>query len=159
MTDRDLLIAYVRDCSDEAFSELVRRHVDMVHSAAIRQTGNYEQARDVTQSVFLILARKASTLRPEIFVAGWLYRTARFVALEAIRSERRRKLREQTMMQPIETEPEDPEEIWKQVSPALEEVMEKLRDADRDAIMLRFFKGLNFREVGAQLGIPEDAAK
>ena len=84
--DRKLLTAYARDGSEEAFATLTRRYLDLVSSAALRQLGNSDQARDVAQAVFLLLARKAKSLDPGTILAGWLYRTARFVSMEALRA-------------------------------------------------------------------------
>src|SRR5688572_33486219 len=95
--DSELLAEYARHGSEAAFVALVKRYVDLVYSAAWRQVGDREQARDVTQAVFVILARKAGSLGANIILSGWLYRTARFVALEAVRAEKRRKARESTM--------------------------------------------------------------
>jgi RNA polymerase sigma factor (sigma-70 family) len=156
--DRELLRAYVRDGSEEAFATLARRYLDLVYSSAMRQLNDADQARDVAQAVFLLLARKAASLGPETVLAGWLYRTARFVSLEALRAEKRRRLREEKMASALHDEISS-EELWAQVSPHLDEAMAEIPEADRNSIVLRYFEDLPVREVGAKLGLSEEAAK
>jgi RNA polymerase sigma factor (sigma-70 family) len=160
MEDRELLTAYVRDRSEEAFATLVSRYLDLVHSAALRQSGNSAQAQDVTQSVFLILARKAASLGPGTILSAWLYRTARFVSLEAIRAETRRKLREESMAElSANMDGSAVEENWNRVAPQLDHAMDQLSEPDRAAILLRFFQDRSLREVAAGMGVSEEAAK
>src|SRR5664279_1906712 len=96
MHDRELLEAYARDRSEAAFGQLVRRHLAWVYSVALRHLGNRALAEDVAQSVFVLLARKAGSLRSGVLLGGWLFRTTRFVSNRALRAERRRKSREET---------------------------------------------------------------
>ncbi|HEX7859122.1 MAG TPA: sigma-70 family RNA polymerase sigma factor [Verrucomicrobiae bacterium] len=156
--DGELLEAYVREANEAAFESLVNRYLNLVYSAACRQTGDREQARDVTQAVFAILARKAGSLSSKTILSGWLYRTAHFVALEALRAAKRRKLREASMIQQTECE-EKPQEVWEKVWPKLDAAMEQMNDTDRNAILLRFFQGKSYGEVAVALGVNETAAK
>jgi RNA polymerase sigma factor (sigma-70 family) len=157
MTDRELLDQLRRDRSEAAFTELVRRHIDLVHSAALRQLGDADAARDLTQQVFIELARQAGRLRPEIILTGWLYRTTRHLCLETLRRDRRRREREHTaaaqLMNDATANP------WEQVAPALEPAMDELGETDRQAILLRYFENRSLREVGTALGLGEDAAQ
>src|SRR5215831_6855452 len=93
--DMALVRAYVAEQSEAAFSTIVSRHVGLVHSAALRQLGDAHLAQDVTQAVFVILARKASTLNPDTVLSGWLYRTTRFACADVLKRENRRQRREQ----------------------------------------------------------------
>src|SRR5947209_2439883 len=95
--DRQLLQQYARQRSESAFGELVARHIDLVYSAALRVVGGDTQlAQDVTQVVFINLASKASDLPQDVLLAGWLHRHTCYTAAKAVRTERRRKVREKT---------------------------------------------------------------
>jgi RNA polymerase sigma factor (sigma-70 family) len=156
--DLALLREYARRNSETAFAALVSRHINLVHSVALRQVRDPHLARDITQAVFVILARKADSIGPQIILSGWLCRTARYVSANALTIQRRRQCREQEAhMQSILNEPEP--EDWRQIAPLLDAAMERLGQKDHDAIVLRFFEGRNFREVGVALGASEDAAK
>jgi len=161
MDDRDLLAAYVRDRSEAAFGELVRRHLAWVYSVALRHLGNPVLAEDVAQSVFVLLARKAGSLRSGILLGGWLFQTTRFVANRALRAERRRKSREETAasMIPSTTLPDENETVWKQLEPYLDQAVAALSEVDRQAILLRFYEKRPLLEVGRRLGLSEEAAK
>src|SRR5215510_1101597 len=93
--DLELLQEYARQGSERAFETLVRRHAGLVHSAALRQVRDPDLAEEITQTVFILLARKADSLGPNTIVPGWLYRTTRYVAAAALRVQRRRERREQ----------------------------------------------------------------
>src|SRR6266536_257153 len=157
-TDAQLLREYARNGSEMAFGELVSRHADLVYSAALRQVLEPDLARDVAQSVFADLARKAKSLSSQVVLAGWLYRSTRFAALTFLRQERRRQNRERQAMQlldsPCESSPD-----WDCIRPVLDEAMASLGDADRDALVLRFFKNEDLQVVGIALGTSADAAQ
>jgi len=153
--DMDLVREYARDHSEPAFAGLVQRHINLVYSVALRCTGNSEDARDVTQAVFIILARKAASLRERTVLTGWLYETTRFTAARFIRTRVRRQIREQeAFMQSSLNEP-DPDGVWRQLSPLLEEAMTQLGEKDRALLALRFFENKSGAETAAALGIQE----
>jgi RNA polymerase sigma factor (sigma-70 family) len=157
--DGQLLQQYTRERSESAFGELVSRHVDLVYSAAVRVAGGDRHlAQDVTQGVFMDLARKASRLPRDVLLAGWLYRHTCLVAANAVRTERRRKTREQVAMEMTALD-DNTEPPWEQIAPHLDEGLNQLSVMDRDAIVLRFLKRQDLRTVGAALGISEDAAQ
>jgi RNA polymerase sigma factor (sigma-70 family) len=158
MNDIDLLREYAASRSEEAFAALVSRHINMVYSAAFRYVGNQSQAEEITQAVFIILARKASGLSRSTVLSGWLFKTARLTAANYLRTEIRRTRREQeAYMQSNlnETEPD----AWKQIAPLLDDVIAELGETDRNAIVLRFVEGRDLKEVGVALGTSEEAAK
>lgn len=159
MDDMVLLREYAEGHSEKAFAELVGRHVNLVYSAAFRSVGNPEAARDITQAVFIVLARKARNLSPRTVLSGWLYLTARLTAARFLRTEiRRRKREREACMQSLLNESES-ETVWPQIAPLLDAAMERLGKKDRDAIVLRFFENKPTHEVGAALGASEAAAK
>ncbi len=156
--DHALLLEFVSHDSESAFAELVARHVDKVYSVALRRTGNPHHAEEITQAVFVILARKARALGKGVVLTGWLYETARLTSLTFIRGEIRRAQREQEAY--MQTLPEAAEsETWSQIAPLLEAGMAGLSETDRHAIVLRFFDGRSLHDVGTALGASEDAAK
>jgi RNA polymerase sigma factor (sigma-70 family) len=157
--DAELLKEFARNQSEAAFAALVRRHVGLVYSVALRQTANTRHAEDITQAVFIILARKAAALSPKTVLAGWLYHTARLTAANFQRAEMRRVRREQEVFMQS-TPPESPSDaVWHELSPLLDDAMARLSATDRDAIVLRFFLNQSLADVGAALGIAERAAQ
>ena len=157
--DMALVREYAARQSEQAFETLVARNVSLVHSAALRQLRDPHLAEEITQTVFIILARKAGSLNPKTILPGWLYRTTRYVSAAALKIQRRREHREQeahmqAVIQEAQTDP-----AWEQFSPMLDEAMANLRDKDRDAIVLRYFQNRSLRDVGAVLGVDEYAAQ
>ena len=158
-SDMELLRDYDRQGSEAAFAELVRRHINLVYSVAFRHVGIAAQAEEITQAVFVILARKASSLRLGTVLEGWLHETTRLTALSFLRGERRRQFREQeAYMQSTLQEPAEAP-AWNQLAPLLDEAMSRLGKKDRDAVMLRYFKDKNVCEVAAALRVSEAAAQ
>lgn len=155
-SDRQLLQDFALNGAETAFEVLVQRHVHLVYSTALRQVGEPQMAKDVTQAVFIILARKASKLGAKVILPAWLYRTTRFAAADAMKAERRRLDREleATMMEPSTSDP-----FWEQVAPHLDDAMDHLSEKDRAAIVLRFFDQKGFRVIGEALGTTDDSAQ
>jgi RNA polymerase sigma factor (sigma-70 family) len=160
MTDcQTLLSEYVQTGSEPAFRELVTRYVDLVYSSALRLVGgDAHLAEDVSQSVFLNLARKAHRLPRAVMLGGWLHRDTCYAARTLVRSERRRQQRERQAMA-MNTAEDHSDANLAQLTPLLDEAIEELRDEDRVAILLRFFEQRDFRSIGQALGSNEDAAR
>jgi RNA polymerase sigma factor (sigma-70 family) len=157
LNDHELLAQYARTESDAAFATLVARYVNLVFSAARRFTGNPHHAEEITQAVFIVLARKAGALRRGTVLSGWLYQTARLTAANFVKGEIRRQRREQeAYMQSTLTEPDAA--AWQQIAPLLDEAMGRLGKADRNAIVLRFFENKTAQEVAVTLKVNEGAA-
>jgi len=148
-TDSQLLRAYAEDRSEPAFSELVRRHVDFVYSAALRMVCSSHLAEDVTQGVFLALAKNAAQIT-RLVLSGWLHRTAQNIAAQTVRSDARRRAREQeaaTMNELLSTDPDAPSrrsesqaDVWEHIATHLDAALGELGEADRDALLLRYFE-------------------
>jgi RNA polymerase sigma factor (sigma-70 family) len=166
-TDLDLLARYTRQHAEDAFAEIVRRHLDLVFSAALRQVRSPQLAEEVAQSVFTDLARQAHRLAPGTVLTAWLYQVARRTAIDVVRREARRQIREQTaceltaMNAPalLGQSPMEPEADWTHIEPLLDEAMDALGEPDRAAVLLRYFENKSLREVGQTLGTNEDAAR
>lgn len=160
MTDsNELLRAYAHHGSESAFCELVTRYVDLVYSIALRRaSGNAHRAEDITQSVFTDLARKARSLPPKVMLGGWLHRHTCFTAANVLRGEMRRQNREREAAH-MNTLHSAPDNAWQQLGPVLDEAIDQLEAADREAIVLRYFEQRDLRAVGVALGIGEDAAQ
>lgn len=156
-TDLELLNRYARDHAEDAFTEIVRRHLDLVHSAAFRQVRSLELAEEVAQSAFTDLARNARRLAPDTVLTAWLYQVTRRTAIDVVRREARRQLREQivTEMNAINATAND----WTHIEPLLDEAMHALDETDRAAVLLRYFENKSLREVGQALGASDDAAQ
>jgi RNA polymerase sigma factor (sigma-70 family) len=160
-TDNQLLERYANAGSESAFRELVQRRINLVHSAALREShGNVPEAEDITQTVFTELARRASALTGHPALAGWLYTCVRQMAANFRRADIRRQRREQeafTMNQSLGPDPTD--SLWQEVRPVLDDVMHELDEGDRSAVVLRYFEGRNLKEIGLTLGLTESGAR
>lgn len=159
LKDTVLLEEYGRLGSEEAFANLVKRHVNLVYSVALRHAQVPAHAEEITQAVFVILAQKAGSLGHLQILEGWLHETTRLTALRFLRGERRRQLREQEayMESSLQTQPDT--DAWKSFAPLLDEGMAQLNSKDRDALILRFFKDRSVREVAEAMGLKENAAQ
>ena len=155
--DSELLLEHVERRSDEAFRTLVERHSSMVHGVAMRIVRDKLLAEEITQAVFIILARKGAGLRRGTVLAGWLHRTARFVALEALRGEHRRRQKLNHFAQ-MNDSPQT-FSVWDQIAPLLEEAMSHLGARDRDVVVLRYLEEKSFAEVASAIGASEGAVK
>jgi RNA polymerase sigma factor (sigma-70 family) len=160
--DIELLRSYSERQSEAAFTELVTRRIGLVYSIALRQTfGDIHLAQDVTQRVFVALARKASGLKRRETIVGWLYQVTHFISVDAVRNEQRRRERETKAQGSAEpaTDQLESEQSFERVRPMLDEAIACLAVQDRNAILLRFYDGKSFAEVGRELRLSEDAAR
>lgn len=155
--DHELLGQFTRAQSQAAFTALVDRHLDLVYSAALRQVRSPQLAEEVAQAVFLQLAHHAARLRADTLLTAWLYQVTRNAAIDVVRREARRQAREQIACEMSAMK--DPSTDWTRIEPLLDEAMHSLDDADRAAILLRYFENKSLREVGQALGATEDAAQ
>ena len=154
----ELLRQYAHRKSEAAFAALVTRHMNLVYTAALRKIGNAQAAEEIAQAVFIILAKKADRLGDGTILSGWLYQTARLTSASFLRTEIRRTRREQeAYMQSLANEPEG--NAWPRIEPLLDDAMGELNEKERNAVVLRFFEGKSFQEIGVAFGGSENAAK
>jgi RNA polymerase sigma factor (sigma-70 family) len=159
--DSDLLRLYADNQSEEAFAELVRRYLNLVYFAALRQVGHdAHRAEDVAQAVFTQLAQKASTLVRHQTLAGWLHTTTRYIASETLRAERRRLAREHEA-QVMEHAANDlaSSADWEKLRHIIDATLEELSERDREAVLLRFFTNLPHAQIGQKLNLTENSAR
>jgi uncharacterized protein (TIGR03435 family) len=159
MNDMSLIQEYADRGSDIAFAGMVHQHINLVYSVALRFTGNALDAQDVTQAVFIILARKATSLRQRTTLTGWLYETTRFTARQLLRTRARRQAREQEEYMRSTLNDANADSVWQQLAPLLEEAMTQLSAQERTLIALRFFERKSAVETAVLLGIKETAAR
>jgi RNA polymerase sigma factor (sigma-70 family) len=155
-TDIELVWEYAKRGSEEAFTTLVRRHVNFVYSAALRQVRDVTAAEEITQAAFIVLSRKAHKLDERTIVSAWLYRTTRFAAADFLKIRARRLKYEQEAAQ---MERETSDAAWSEIEPFLDEAVNRLGETDRAAVLLRFFENKSLREVGTALGVSDDTAQ
>src|ERR1041385_5810377 len=155
-SDQILIRAYARDRCESSFSELVQRHIDLVHSTALRVLRDPDMAEDVTQRVFLALARHSGKLQTRVSLTGWLYETTRNAAINTIRSEERRRQREQEAASMKHLDANDSEMHWQQLAPHLDA---QLSDVERDVLLWRYFERRTAQQIGERLGLSAEAAQ
>jgi RNA polymerase sigma factor (sigma-70 family) len=160
--DPALLRKFVRDKSEAAFTKLVERHTDWVYSKALRMVHDPHRAADVTQAVFVLLARKARKLSRNVHLTGWLFLTTRNISRHVVRSEARRRKHEQiaATMNPTATSPSSSEaESLELIKKHLDEGIARLGETDRNALVMRYYANESFTTIAASLGLSEDAAR
>ncbi len=159
--DPELLRQWAEQHAEKAFAELVRRHVDLVFAVALRKVGgDAHLAEDVTQRVFADLARKAAAVARHPVLTGWLFTSTHYAATQLVRAERRRREREQKAHAMNELLNDDSAALdGERLRPLLDDLVLELNERDREAVLLRFFEGRGFAEVGARLQLSEDGAR
>ena len=158
-TDQQLLQDYSERRAEPAFTELVHRYIDLVYSAAVRMARDTHLAEDVTQSVFLALAKSAPQLTECRVLSGWLHQTTQNLAANVVRSEVRRRIREQEASAMNEWLSAHPDASWEGVAPYLDAALGELSSAERDAVLLRYFEKKSAAEMADILGISHEAAQ
>lgn len=159
LSDQQLLHDYAEHGSEAAFAEVVRRHIDLVYSAALRMVRDSHLAQDVTQGAFIALAQNAGRLADRSVLSGWLHVTAQNLAAKAVRSDVRRRAREQEAAAMNESLSAEPDASWEQIAPHLDVALAELSEADRDALLLRYFERKSARQMAEALGVSQEAAQ
>ena len=156
--EEDLLRRYSARQSQAAFAELVRRYLDFVYSVCRRQLGDPELAQDVTQTVFLILAAKADSLKPGTVLSAWLFRVAHHACRNALRVEARRQHYERKAGEDMQTGASGAGQTVPAVEAGLDDALAKLSESDREAVLLRYVEEMSLDEVATALGVSSAAA-
>lgn len=157
MSDTDLLRRFVRQKDQAAFTELVRRHINLVYGAARRYlNGDARAAEDVTQQVFIDLARKAERVTEHSSVVGWLYACTRFNAMTVVRTERRRSEREREFAM---TTTAAPPADWVRIQPVIDDALQELDERERQLVLRRFFGQESFATIAHHCQLSENAAQ
>jgi RNA polymerase sigma factor (sigma-70 family) len=159
--DSELLRLYADERSDEAFAELVRRHIGSVYSVAKRRVGgDAHLAEDVAQEVFTDLARKAAPLSRRETLVGWLFVAARFASAKAVSRDKQRQSLWRKAQQMIErSDNSTSEPAWEEIRPVLDDAIHELNERDREAVLLHFFDRKSFVDMGPTLRITESGAR
>jgi RNA polymerase sigma factor (sigma-70 family) len=157
-TDAQLLRRYVGEGAGDAFTALVQRHLSLAYGVALRHCNDAALASEVAQKVFITLAKRAVWLTSHPSLGGWVHQTALNLAQHELRSERRRRQREQVALQ-LGTCMKEDESLFATIMPVLDEALLDLRAGDREILLLRFFGNKTLRETGAALGITADTAQ
>jgi RNA polymerase sigma factor (sigma-70 family) len=118
MNDLDLLRQYQQQGSEDAFATLVDRHLKLVYATALRHVRSPQLAEEAAQAAFLSLARNAGSMKPNTILTAWLYRVTRHAAIDLIREESRRQMREQTAFEIAIMKSDSAE--WEQIEPLLD---------------------------------------
>jgi RNA polymerase sigma factor (sigma-70 family) len=158
LTDQQLVQDYVERRSEAAFAELTRRHLDVVYSAAMRMVRDEHLAQDVTQATFLALAQNAPSLRRCPVLSGWLHRTSRNIAAKIVRSNTRRRAREQEAAA-MNNPHSGSDAPWEGIAPHLDAALGDLSAHDRDALLMRYFEKKSAGQVAQTFGISDEAAQ
>jgi RNA polymerase sigma factor (sigma-70 family) len=159
LTDQQLLREYAERRSEAAFAELVRRHVDLIYSAALRMVCDSHLAQDVTQGTFVALARSAPHLTERAALSGWLHRTTQNIAAQTVRTDVRRRAREQEAAAMNELFATESDGLWERIAPHLDAALGELSEVDRDALLLRYFERKSAQEMAQVLGVSDEAAQ
>src|SRR2546428_5633816 len=159
--DSVLLERYATGRSQEAFAQVVRRYAGVVYASARRQVRDAHLVEDVTQAVFITLAKKAHAVPPGVVLSGWLLTATRYAASNArvIRSRRRRHETRAAEMARTVVEHDTRGADWEGIEGALDKALAELPPVYRDAVALRYFEGRSLAQVAEALRVTEDAGK
>lgn len=157
LSDAELLRRYAQNRDERAFHDFVQRHAGLVYGAALRRSnGRVHLAEEVVQQVFIKVAHHSAALSRHPALLGWLHRSTRHAVIDTIRTD----LRQQKLRQSLATMPDAESSIeWEQLQPEIDQAMDQLKARDRELMLLRFFAGLTFAEIGGRLNLSENSTR
>ena len=158
--DQALLRRFSGTRDEAAFRALVEKYTSLVFGVATRRTGNPDVAEEVLQNVFLALAKKAGSLGSQRSLGAWLHRAATLESLKSLRDDATRQ-RHLAMIRD-QQDPDataDDEQMWREVRPHLDELLDRLPARDREIVVAHYFGGLAFAEIAARFGTTAAAAQ
>jgi RNA polymerase sigma factor (sigma-70 family) len=150
-----LLEDYLRRRDEAAVAALIRRHGPMVWGVCRRVLASHHDAEDAFQATFLVLVRKAASIRSREQVGNWLYGVAHQTALKARATAAKRQARERQVAAMPEPAARPEPDLWHDVEPLLDQELSRLPDKYRVAVVLCDLGGKTRKEVSRQLRIPE----
>ena len=157
-----ILEDYLKSGDDADFEKIVTAYGNLVFGVAMRGTGNRSLSEDIVQEVFIILARKASSIRETRKLPGWLHRTTVNCAANAGRKEAtRRKAMKIFSEESLQNESSPSEEAatWKLSLPVLDKALNRLSANDREVVLLRFYQKASYRQISQRIGKSEEACR
>ena len=157
-SDPELLAAWLDRRHEPAFRMLVARYAGLVRASALRTCENESLAAEAAQLTFITLARKARSLTSCRSLGGWLHQTAVWHARNLLRKARRESRKRDHLQAAMDTDSSH-SDAWQNLAPALDDALGSLSAADREALLLRFYRALSISEVAAVLGIAAEAAR
>ena len=158
LTDKELLSRYVGHKNEAAFACFVRRHLPLVYHTARRRLEDHHSSEDVAQTVFALLARKASTLTDHPTLPAWLYQTTQFVALREQRRLRNHEKRTRNYQHHMKEQlPDDDWDSNKRL--LLDQALQKLGETERRLLVLHYVEGYPCADAGRKLGKSEGACR
>lgn len=150
---------FVDTGSELAFGALVNCYCNLVFGTALRRTGNRELAEEVSQDVFALLASKASTIRHPKKLGAWLHRTAVLTSSNAMKKETTRRRAMKRLLASTDLNSEGNDSVWQETIPHLDDAMNRLRNSDRQSLILRFYEGHTYKEMAENFGKSEEAVR
>lgn len=165
LQDHALLRAYVDHADEAAFAKLVGSYAGFVYSAALRQLRNADAAEEVTQAVFIVLARKAGSIQPNQLLGAWLFKAVRYAAYDHAKREARRSRHEREAAQLASTHGDrmsqelETAHQWDAIAPLLDAAIDRLSGKLRSVVLLRYFQGYSHEQIATQLGISQWTAR
>ena len=160
--DQALLRRFAQSRDEVAFRSLVEKYTSLVFGVAMRRIGKSQAAEEVVQNVFLALAKKAATLQEQRSLGAWLHRAATLESLKSLRKDatlQRHLAMTREQQQTNRADDGDDEQLWREVRPHLDQLLDRLPTTDREIVVQHYFEGMPFAEIANSAGLSPAAAQ